>query len=126
MTLIRADGLGLRGASPESDRSSPGPFLLFLLAGFDMELSMPYRSFFLSPTASSEESSLGSVGSNMQKMTDSSAASIESTTVSIETRWFFGSGEKKTRTFALPTAMSSDHFAPLAVSGTEGSPVSSF
>jgi len=62
----------------------------------------------------------------MQKITDSLAVLMESTTVSMETRSFVGSGEKKTRTLALPTVISSDQPDSLAVSGTEGSLAISF
>src|SRR6266404_9606831 len=58
----------------------------------------------------------------MQKTTDFLASRTALTTVSIDTRAFFGSGEKETRTCALPTVTGLDHPAPWAVKATAGSP----
>src|SRR5262245_28827221 len=122
-TWTFADSLGWRGGSPESDRSS---FLLFFLLGSEMLLSMPNSSLPRSPVASRDRISCGSVGLNMQNMTELLAPLIALITVSIDTRLPFGSGEKKTRTAALPTLIELDHAASFAVAATVGSFCSSF
>ena len=115
VTFTSVAGLGLRGASPESDRLSPAFFFFLLLDGSEMALSSPNRSLPRSPVPSSALISVGSVGSNMQKMTELLAPFTALTTVSIDTRFLLGSGEKNTRTLALPTFTGFDQAAPLAV-----------
>src|SRR5262245_56633838 len=65
--------------------------------------------------------SCGSVGSNMQKITELFARLTEAITVSIDTRSFFGSGERRTRTVVLPSLIGRDQPVSLAVSPIVGS-----
>ena len=62
----------------------------------------------------------------MQNMTELFAALIALMTVSMDARFPFGSGEKNTRTEALPTFTGFDHAAPSAVCPTVGLACSSF
>src|SRR5262249_45217998 len=96
VTLICVAGLGLSGASPESDR------FFFFAVGSGRLLGVPWSTFLRSLVASSEVMSFGSVGSNMQKTTELFAPLTDLITVSMETRFFVGSGEKNTRTVVLP------------------------
>src|SRR5262245_39859873 len=115
VTLICVAALGWRGASPESER------LFFFAVGSEMLLSNPWRSFLRSLVASSDVISFGSVGSNMQKITELFARLTEAITVSIDTRLFVGSGEKNTRTVVFPILIGRDQPASLAVSPMVGS-----
>jgi hypothetical protein len=62
----------------------------------------------------------------MQNMTELFAVFTALTTVSIEARFPFGSGEKNTRIEELPTLMGFDHAAPFAVSPIVGFACSGF
>src|SRR6266542_659234 len=119
VTWTCAAALGSFGGSPEP---ASGPaFFFFFFEGSVMLLSMPKSTFFLSPTAINASRSGLYVGENMQKTADCLAALTAATTVSSDTRLAEGSGEKKTRTLALPILTGADHPVSLAVAATAGS-----
>src|SRR5262249_3240289 len=115
VTLICVAALGWRGASPESER------LFFLAVGPEMLLGNPESSFWRSLVAGSAWITFGSGGSNLQKITEPFWPLREAIRVSIDPRFFVGSGEKNTRTVVFPILIGRDQPASLAVSPMVGS-----
>src|SRR6185369_6449243 len=99
-------------------------FFASAFVGSTMLLSIPNMTFFLSPASISASRSALSVGLNMQKTTELLAFFTACTTVSIDARWLDDSGEKKTRTLALPTFTGFDQPASLPSDASVGSPAS--
>src|SRR5581483_615463 len=117
--VVAADGLG--GFTPDLMAAA------LRLSGSWMLFNKPYSNFPLRglPMASNALSSGASVGEKRQKATELFAFLMAATMVSKDTRLPLGSGERKTRTVALPTRIAFDQAAPFEVLPSVGSPVSS-